>query len=65
MIEVLILPTRDRAEADSPEGAVCAARTMIADAIAAHCVQGYRPTATFLVAGRAVASNLTQADLGT
>lgn len=57
MIEVVIFPTNDRAEAESPEGALLAARTMIRDALGRGCNCGMSLsafTATFLVDGRRV-----------
>lgn len=33
MITVICYPTRDRAEAETPEGAILAARTLLADAM--------------------------------
>lgn len=54
MIEILIQPSGNRAEAETPEAAIVAARTLIADA--AHVWAGLgRQTASFYVDGRAVA----------
>lgn len=61
MIEVLIFPTGDRAEADSPEAARLAARTLLREAFDFHGCGD--PRATFLVAGRAVASDLKLRDV--
>lgn len=62
MIEVL-LSNGDRAECETPEEAVFAARTLMDDAWEANPVQGNHPTVTFLVDGRAVRSNLTRAEV--
>lgn len=55
MIEVRITPTGDWAEADDPEAAVVAARTLLREAAASGCG---RPTASFYVAGKLVRGDL-------
>lgn len=47
MIEVTIIETGDRAEADDVESALLAARTLGREARAARGVQGFNPTIRF------------------
>lgn len=62
MIEV-ILSNGDRAEADTPEEAMLAARTMLDDAWNANPVQGNRPTVTIVVDGKALFVGLTRSEV--
>lgn len=54
MIEVTIIDTGDTAEADTPEAALLAARTMGEEARAAARTWGYDPTIRFAVEGEPV-----------
>lgn len=54
IIEVICHPSGDRAEADSPEAAIVAARTLCQDDSVACPYQGRDRTVTFVVNGRAV-----------
>lgn len=66
MIDVIVFDARgrrvSRVEADDPEHAVFVARTLLDDAVTGSVGVG-RPTATFLVDGRAVRTDVTRIDL--
>lgn len=55
MIDVLLVQTGDRAEAETPRDALLAAVTMRAEAKTAGTFTGRRATVRFLVDGRMVA----------
>ncbi len=61
MIEVHVQPTNDWAEAEDPEAAKTAARTLLQEARDQGCG---RPTASFIVDGQLVRSGVTRAELG-
>jgi hypothetical protein len=56
VIEVLVTPTGDRAEAPDPESAIAAARQLLHDARDHGCGT---PAASFYVEGRLVRSDVT------
>jgi hypothetical protein len=60
MIEVIVQPTGDNAEAETPEEAYLAARTLMQKAREHGAGE---PTATFLVDGRCVRANVKRAEL--
>lgn len=60
---MLIDQTGDRAEANTPEEALLAARTMLDDAWDANPVQGNRPTVTIVVDGKALFVGLTRSEV--
>lgn len=60
MIEVTVQPTGDRAEAETPEAARVAARTLMREAREQGCS---RPTAVFVVDGELVREGVTRAEL--
>lgn len=59
-IEVTCDQTGDTAYAYTPDAAVLAARTLCEDAYNANQWQGYKPTATFRVAGVVVRARVPQ-----
>lgn len=63
MIDILISPTGDRAEADDPASALLAARTMIEDAKIGVQGESRKFSATFLVGGTAIRCNVPERDL--
>lgn len=60
MIEVTVVPTGDTAEAESPEAAVVAARTLLTEAREHGCGT---PRAAFYVGGYLVRSDVSITDL--
>lgn len=60
MIEVIVQPTGDRAEAETHDDAYAAARTLLREA---RDNGAGNPTATFLVDGRCVRADVTRAEL--
>lgn len=62
MIAVLVIPTGDTAEAETPEDALCAAATLLREARENGCGS---PTAAFYVCGRLVRDGVSRIDLQT
>lgn len=61
MIEVLVIPTGDSAEADTPEDALFAAQTLLCEARDEHHCRSAR--AAFYVGGTLIRSDVSLTDL--